>query len=66
MILDESKRLYDRLLKHFTNSIMDNAVDVSSFNSSLSSTFPNLSNQHDMDRMDNSEASFRIKAILLL
>ena len=25
MILDESKRLYDNLLHHFTNSIMDNA-----------------------------------------
>jgi hypothetical protein len=37
---------------------MDNAVGVSSFTSSLSSTFPNLFNQRDMHRMDNSE-SFR-------
>jgi hypothetical protein len=44
--------LYDKLLNHFTNGIMDNAIGVSSFNSSLSSTFPNLSNQLDMDRMD--------------
>ena len=57
-ILDESKRLYDRLVKHFANNIMDNAVGVSSFTSSLSSTFPNLSNQRDMYRIDNSE-SFR-------
>jgi len=27
MILDESKELYDKLLKHFTDSIMDNTVD---------------------------------------
>ena len=26
MILDESKKLYEKLLKHFTNSIMDNTV----------------------------------------
>ncbi|HKG41623.1 MAG TPA: hypothetical protein VKA98_05750 [Nitrososphaeraceae archaeon] len=26
MILDEAKRLYERLLKHFTKSIMDNAT----------------------------------------
>jgi hypothetical protein len=26
MILDKGKRLYERLLKHFTNSIMDNAT----------------------------------------
>src|SRR5215212_3421904 len=26
MILDESKELYEKLLKHFTNSIMDNTV----------------------------------------
>ena len=57
-ILDESKRLYDRLVKQFANNIMNNAVGVSSFTSSLSSTFPNLSNQRDMYRMDNSE-SFR-------
>ena len=47
MILDEDNRLYDLLVKHFTNTIMDNAVGASS-NSSLSSTFP-LSNQCDME-----------------
>jgi hypothetical protein len=26
MILDEAKRLYERLLKYFTKSIMDNAT----------------------------------------
>ena len=26
MILEEANRLYDRLLKHFTESIMDNAA----------------------------------------
>ena len=58
LILDEAKRLYYGLVKHFTNNIMDNTVSVSSFNSSLSSAFPNPSFQRDMDRMDNSE-SFR-------
>jgi hypothetical protein len=38
IILNEANSLYDRLLKHFTNSIMDNAVGTSS-NSSLSSIF---------------------------
>ena len=60
-ILDEDKRLYDKLLNHFTNSIIDNVGGISSFNYSLSSTFPNLSNQHDMDRMDNSESFLQNK-----
>lgn len=46
MILDEANRLYDRLLKFLTNSIMDNIACTSS-KSSLSSTFPILSNQSD-------------------
>ena len=58
MILDESKRLYDRLLKHFTNNIMDNAAGGASSSDPKLSSFPNLSNQRDMDRMDNPE-SFR-------
>ena len=56
VILGEANRLYDRLLNHFTNSIMNNAVSISSSNSSLSSIFQTLSNQHDMDRMDKSES----------
>jgi hypothetical protein len=36
---------------------MDNAVGASYSYSSLSATFPNLSNQRDMDRMDSE--SFR-------
>lgn len=56
MILDEDNRLYDLLVKHFTNTIMDNAVGASS-NSSLSSTFP-LSNQCDMDRKEEESESF--------
>jgi hypothetical protein len=40
IILDESNRLYDKLVKYLTKSIMDNAVGgSSSSNSSLSSTF---------------------------
>ena len=59
MILDESKRLYDSLLHHFTNSIMDNAAGASSSSDpKLSSMFPNRSSQRDIDRIDNSE-SFR-------
>jgi hypothetical protein len=50
-VLDEANRLYDILVKHFTNTIMDIAVSASS-NSSLSSTFPKLSNQCDMDRKE--------------
>jgi hypothetical protein len=42
-ILDEAKRLYDRLLKYFTDSIMDNAVGISS----SSSTYPNSFDQND-------------------
>jgi predicted HTH domain antitoxin len=42
IILDEANRLYDRLLNYFTNSIMDNAVGVSSSNYSPSSAFPKL------------------------
>ena len=35
MILDEAKRLYDILMKHLTNSIMDNSVGASSSSSDL-------------------------------
>jgi hypothetical protein len=46
MILDQANRLYNSLLHHFTNSIMDNtAVGSSSSDPKLSSTFPRPSNQ---------------------
>ena len=65
MILDEDNRLYDLLVKHFTNTIMDNAVGASS-NSSLSSTFP-LSNQCDMEEKKRSQKVFiRVKVIFLI
>jgi hypothetical protein len=50
MILEEANRLYDRLLKYFTDSIMDNAVGASS-----SSTFPNHSNKSDIYKIEGSE-----------
>jgi hypothetical protein len=34
MILDEANRLYYKLLKHFTNSIIDNAIGASSSSNS--------------------------------
>jgi chromosome segregation ATPase len=57
LILDEAKRLYDKLLNHFTNSIIDNAAGASSssFDPILSSTFPNLSNQSYTYRIEESE-----------
>ena len=58
MILNEDNRLYDLLVKHFTNTIMDIAVGASSSsNSSLSSTLP-LSDQCDMDRKEEESESF--------
>ncbi len=56
MILDEANRVYDSLLHHFTNSIMDNAAGAScSSNSSLSSTFPRPSNQSNTYRIEEPE-----------
>jgi chromosome segregation ATPase len=52
-ILDEASRLYDKLLKHFTERIMDNAIATySSFDPILSSTFPRPSNQNDTYRKE--------------
>jgi transposase len=52
-ILDEASRLYDKLLKHFTERIMDNAIRTySSFDPILSSTFPRPSNQNDTYRKE--------------
>jgi transposase len=52
-ILDEASRLYDKLLKHFTERIMDNAIGTySSFDPILSSTFPRPSNQNDTYRKE--------------
>ena len=66
MILDEDNRLYDLLVKHFTNTIMHNAIGASSYNSSLSSTFP-LSNQCDMEEKKRSQKVFiRVKVIFLI
>ena len=59
ILVDEANRLYDRLLKHLTDSIMDN-VDAASMpnpTSSLpqsSSPLPNLSNQSDIYRIEES------------
>jgi hypothetical protein len=56
MILDESKTVYDRLLKHFINSIMDNTDGpLSSSGRTLSSTFPSLSNQRDIHSIEDPE-----------
>jgi hypothetical protein len=54
MILDETDTLYDKLVKHFTNSIMDNVAGASSSsNSSLSSTLPRPLNQIDTCRKED-------------
>jgi len=53
MILEEAKRLYDSLLHHFTNSIMDNTVDASSSSDpKLSSIFPRPSNRGNTYRIE--------------
>jgi hypothetical protein len=58
-ILEAADKLYDILLKHFTNSIMENAVGSSPSNSKLSlpssSSFPNLSDQSDTYRIEDLE-----------
>ena len=59
MILDEAKRLYDRLVKHFINSIMHNAADKSSSSDpKLSSTFARPSNLGDTYRRIEEQGSF--------
>jgi hypothetical protein len=60
MILEEANRLYDSLLHHFTDSIMDNAGGAaSSYNPALSlpqssSTLPSLSH-NDTYRIEHPE-----------
>ena len=56
MILDEAKRLYDILMKHLTNSIMDNSVGASS------SSYLKLS---DTYRIEEPEIYHIAKMILL-
>ena len=51
MILEEANTLYDSLLHHFTNSIMDNAA-ISSSDPKLSSTFPRPSNRDNTYRIE--------------
>jgi len=57
-IRDLSMKNYENLVEALTNNAINSAASSSNFTLSLSSssTFPNLSNQHDMDRMDNSES----------
>jgi len=68
MVLDEAKSLYDKLLKHFTNTIMKSfGVAPSSSNASLSSpkspssTFPIISNQVDIYSIEESESNHHNK-----
>ena len=59
MILDESKMLYDSLLHHFTNSIMDNAAGASSSSDpKLSSMFSKPSNRDNTYRRIEEQGSF--------
>jgi hypothetical protein len=59
MILDESNRLYDSLLHHFINSIMDNAVGASSSSDpKLSSTFSRPSNRGNTYMRIEEQGSF--------
>ncbi|HKG70582.1 MAG TPA: hypothetical protein VKA87_01730 [Nitrososphaeraceae archaeon] len=59
-ILNLTEKNYENIVETLTNNAIDSAFTASS-NATLSlpqssSTFPNLSNQRDMDRMDNSES----------
>lgn len=70
MILDEANKLYERLLKYLTNSIIDNTVGASS-NSTLSlplpsSTFPNRSNQIIYTEKKSQKFIMIVKAISLI
>ena len=66
MILDEDNRLYDLLVKHFTNTIMDNAVGASSSNSSLSSTSRYLTNVIWTEKKRSQKVFIRVKVIFLI
>jgi hypothetical protein len=58
MILDESRELYDKLLEHFTNSIIYNAAGASSSSDpKLSSMFPRP-NQDNTYRRIEEQGSF--------
>ena len=59
MILEEANRLYDILVKHFTNTIIDNAAGAStSSDPKLTFTFPRLSNRGDTYRRIEEQGSF--------
>jgi hypothetical protein len=53
MILDESRELYDKLLEHFTNSIIYNAAGASSScDPKLSSMFPRPNRDNTYRRIE--------------
>ena len=64
MILDEANRLFNRLLKHFTETIMHNAAGNSSSDPTLLlpqssySTFTNPYNQIHSHRIEESESVY--------
>jgi hypothetical protein len=53
MILDEAKRLYDRLLKHFTKGVMSNAAIFKKI--PLQSDLPNQPNKNNTYTIEESE-----------
>ena len=67
MILDKANRLYDSLLHHLTNSIMDNiggstcSSNPTQLSPQSSCTFPNLANQNDTHRKEESESYYHSK-----
>ena len=63
MILNEDNRLYDLLVKHFINTIMDIAVGASSSNSSLSSTSRYLINVIWTEKKKSQKVFIRVKVI---
>jgi hypothetical protein len=64
--LDLAEKNYNNIVEALTKDAIDTALSPpNSASSSLlqsSSTFPNLSNQRDMDRMDNSESFLQNKS----
>ncbi|MDQ4023146.1 MAG: hypothetical protein M3224_05425 [Thermoproteota archaeon] len=64
MILNEDNRLYDLLVKHFINTVMDIAVGASSSsNSSLSSTSRYLINVIWTEKKRSQKVFIRVKVI---
>jgi hypothetical protein len=58
IILEEANRLYDSLLHHFTNSIMDNVVGASSSNLKFPPAFSRPSNRDNTYRRIEEQGSF--------